>query len=136
MHEGKLCNYYLIIFQFPEVCDYHDAIYAVTILDRDRIKAHQTNDMLYTGDGPLNVEVEVKDGMEMNKIYTGVINVTTAVNSTTTEFVFGMAYYYYDNNYINHFNNFRYQYRRSRTKHKNARLILCNNNNYVNYSNV
>ena len=132
MHGGKLYNYYLIIFQFPEVCDYHDAIYAVTILDRDRIKTHQTNDMPYTGDGPLNVEVEVRGGMEMNKIYTAVINVTTAVKSTTTEFVFGMAYYYYDNNYnINHFNNFRYQsritYWKSRAKHKYARLILCNN---------
>ena len=70
MHGGKLYNYYLIIFQFPEVCDYHEAIYAVTILDRDRIKTHQMNDMSYTGDGPLNVEVEVRDGMEMNKIFT------------------------------------------------------------------
>ena len=42
-------------------------------------------------DGPLNLEVEVREGMEMNKMNTAVINVTTAVKSTTTEFVFGTA---------------------------------------------
>jgi hypothetical protein len=83
-----LSPYIHTIFQFPDVCDYHDAIYAVSILDNNR-RILQTNDVIYDGDGPHNVAVEVRYGMEMNKIYTAVINVTTAVKSTTTEFIFG-----------------------------------------------
>ena len=109
-----------IVFQFPDVCDYHDAIYAVSILNRDRKKIYQTDDILYDQDGPQNVEVEVRKGMEMNRGYIAVINVTTAVKSTTTEFAFG-KHLCYDNNYINHFNYLRYQSknndRKSPTRH-------------------
>ena len=79
----------LQIFQFPHICDYHDAIYAVTILDEvlDR-RVYRTHDIVYDGDGSQNIEVEVRYGMEINRLYTAVINVTTAVKSTTTDFVF------------------------------------------------
>ena len=50
-------------------------------------RIYQTNDVVYDGDGPQNVEVEVRYNMEINKLYTAVINVTT-VKSTTTEFIF------------------------------------------------
>ena len=63
-------------------------MYAVSILNGGR-RIHKTDDVYYDQDGPQNVEVEVRSGMEMNKRYTAIINVTTAVNSTTTEFVFG-----------------------------------------------
>lgn len=86
-----------IVSQFPDVCDYHDAIYAVSILNRDGKKIHQTDDRFYNQDGPQNVEVEVRNGMEMNREYIAVINVTTAVKSTITEFAFG-KHLCYDNN--------------------------------------
>ena len=100
----------VINFQFPEVCDYHDAIYAVSILTRDRKRIHQSADVFYDGDGPQNVEVDVRKGMDINTEYIAVINVTTAVKSTTTEFAFS-KHLCYDNSYINHFIHFRYQYK-------------------------
>ena len=80
----------ITVFQFPTVCDYHDAHYAVSILDSDRRRIQQTETfkLVYDKDDPQSVEVEVKAGMERDKIYTAVINVTTAVKSTTTEFTF------------------------------------------------
>ena len=71
------------------MCDYHDANYSIRILDRDRTEIDRTKEVRYNKEGPDNVKVEMRAGMQRNKMYTAIINVTTAVKSTTTEFSFG-----------------------------------------------
>ena len=70
------------------MCDYHNASYAVRILDGYGNVIDKKEDF-YDKNGPENVEVELRAGMERNKQYTAIINVTTAVKSTTTKFAFG-----------------------------------------------
>lgn len=78
----------ILLFQFPTVCDYHDAHYAVHILDNSRKRIQQIVDEVYDEDGSQNVEIIVRAGMERNERYIAVIIITTAVKSTTTEFAF------------------------------------------------
>ena len=70
------------------MCDYHDASYTVCILDKDGTEIDRKME-IYDKDRPESVEVELRAGMEKNKEYTAIINVTTAVNSTITKFAFG-----------------------------------------------
>lgn len=77
-----------LITQFPEVCDYHDANYTVRLLTLQRQVVADLPETLYTQNSPATVSVEFTTGMEANSMYIAQVRVSTAVNSTTTEFTF------------------------------------------------
>lgn len=79
--------------QFSKVCDYHDAKYSVVILNEDGSLAYQSMEETYDGDGPDNVEIVMIENLRKDSSYTAQINVSTAVNWTTTQFKFGKVNY-------------------------------------------
>ena len=75
--------------QFPEVCDYHDANYSVLIFHGNGSLVYKSTEETYDKDSPENVEVVVSQNLQKDSSYTAEINVSTAVNWTTTQFQFG-----------------------------------------------
>ena len=75
--------------QLPEVCDYHDAKYLILIFHDNGSLAYRSMEETYDKDGPDNIEVEVSENLQKDLSYTAQINVSTAVNWTTTQFLFG-----------------------------------------------
>lgn len=75
--------------QFPEVCDYHDAKYSILILNRDGSFVYQSMEETFNKDGQDNIEVIMSENLRKDSSYTAEINVSTAVNWTTTRFEFG-----------------------------------------------
>ena len=73
--------------QFPEVCDYHDAKYSILIFHDNGSLAYQSIEETY--DGTDRVEAAVSENLQKDLSYTAQINVSTAVNWTTTQFHFG-----------------------------------------------
>ena len=78
-----------LLLQLPEVCDYHDAKYSVLIFHDNGSLAYQSKEETYNKDGPDSVEVEVSENLQKDLSYTAQINVSTAVDWTTTQFQFG-----------------------------------------------
>lgn len=74
--------------QVPQVCDYHDAKYSVRIFHDDGSLAYQSTEETYDKDVPDRVEVVVREYLQKDLTYTAQINVSTAVNWTTTKFQF------------------------------------------------
>ena len=75
--------------QFPEVCDYHDAKYSILIFHDNGSLAYWSIEETYDKDGPDRVETVVSENLQKDLSYTAQINVSTAVNWTTTQFHFG-----------------------------------------------
>lgn len=75
--------------QFPTVCDYHDAKYSIVILSGGGSLVYQSVEETYNNDSPDNVEVTIDQKLQKDSSYTAEINVSTAVNWTTTQFKFG-----------------------------------------------
>ena len=74
--------------QFPEVCDYHDAKYSVLILNGDGSLVYRSTEETYDKKSD-SVVVEMNKNLEKDSSYIAQINVSTAVNWTTTQFKFG-----------------------------------------------
>ena len=74
------------------VCDYHDAKYSILILNGDGSLVYQSMEETYDNDGPDNVEIIMSENLQKDSSYTAEINVSTAVNWTTTRFKFGEYY--------------------------------------------
>ena len=72
------------------MCDYHDAKYSVMILNENGSLA-QSMEKTYDKGGLDNVEVM---NLQKDSSYTAQINVSTAVNWTTTQFKFGEYIHY------------------------------------------
>ena len=70
------------------MCEYHDANYSISILNGDGGLVQKTSELMYNNDGRDSVSVEVTAGMNKDTAYTAVITVTTAVNSSVTQFTF------------------------------------------------
>ena len=75
--------------QFPTVCDYHDAKYSIVILSEGGSLVYQSLEKTYNNESPDNVEVTIDQKLQKDSMYTAEINVSTAVNWTTTQFKFG-----------------------------------------------
>ena len=75
--------------QLPEVCDYHDAKYSILIFHDNGSLAYRSIEETYVKDGPDRVEAVVSENLQKDLSYTAQINVSTAVNWTTTQFHFG-----------------------------------------------
>lgn len=75
--------------QFPTVCDYQEASYSVIVEDRNGAIVDQTNELTYDKEGSDLIEVDLVRGMQQNREYTATLNITTVVESTTTNFTFG-----------------------------------------------
>ena len=73
----------------PEVCNYHDAKYSLVIYHDNGSLAYQSMEETYDKDSPDRVEVVVSENLLKDLSYTAQINVSTAVNWTTTQFQFG-----------------------------------------------
>ena len=71
------------------MCDYHDANYSVLILHDNGSLVFQSTEETYDKDGPENVEVVVSQNLQKDSSYTAEINVSTAINWTTTQIQFG-----------------------------------------------
>ena len=71
------------------VCDYHDASYSVRILNGHGIVVHQTNESTYSNNrSNSKMEIVLMESIHLNAMYTAVISISTAVNSTETKFKF------------------------------------------------
>ena len=76
--------------QFPTVCDYHDAKYSIIILNGGGSLVYQSVEETYNNDGPDNIiVVTIDEKLQKDSMYTAEINISTAVNWTTTQFKFG-----------------------------------------------
>ena len=71
------------------MCDYHDAKYSVLIFHDNGSLAYRSIEKTYDKDSPDSVEVEVSENLQKDLSYTAQINVSTAVNWTITQFLFG-----------------------------------------------
>lgn len=71
------------------MCDHHDAKYSILILSGAGSLVYQSVEETYNNDSPDNVEVTIDQKLQKDSMYTAEINVSTAVNWTTTQFKFG-----------------------------------------------
>jgi hypothetical protein len=71
------------------VCDYHDAKYSIVIHSEDGSLVYQSMEETYNNDSPDNIEVIIDKNLQKDSSYIAEINVSTAVNWTTTQFKFG-----------------------------------------------
>ena len=74
--------------QFPTVCDYHDALYSVIVRDETEAIVARSPVMIYNNSDPGCVTVDLESGMQKDRVYTALINVTTAAGSTIKEVPF------------------------------------------------